>query len=142
MYVKKFMLSFKRMSCQLSQLRFYFDNARDLSSIMVGVVLLSICVFVSLLPSHSSTYLPAYLGYSFICDISNSVSLTVDCALNNDVQRISRSGGVHDLWDGTVLLQVALKEHGVFCFGNAAAVLVLMMIIRCVSQMRTSGKRT
>jgi hypothetical protein len=33
-------------------------------------------------------------------------------------------------------LQIALKEHGVFCFGNAAAVLVLIMVmmIHCVSR--------
>ena len=29
-------------------------------------------------------------------------------------------GGGNDVWDETFLLQVALKERGVFCFRNAA----------------------
>ena len=41
-------------------------------------------------------------------------------------------GGGNDLWDETVLLQVALKEHGVFCFGNGA-VLIWMIMIHCIS---------
>ena len=91
---KKFMLSFKRMPYQLFQLKvFFLQLAFDLSFMMVDVKLLSVALFISVLPTQSSTYLPAYLGHSFICDISNSASLTVDCTFNNDVQRIARSMG-------------------------------------------------
>jgi hypothetical protein len=123
------MLSIKRMSYQLFQLRFSFlQRAFDLSSIMVDVELLFIFVFISDLPKQSSTYLPAYLGHSFIFDIPNFLSLTVDSTLNNGTMSCQECGDGNGFWDETVLLQVALTERGVFCFGNAA-VLVWMMIM-------------
>jgi len=49
-------------------------------------------------------------------------------------------GGGNGLWDETFLLRVALKERGVFCFGNAAVLvwmmmmmMMMMMMIHCVS---------
>jgi hypothetical protein len=38
-------------------------------------------------------------------------------------------GGGNGLWDETVLLQVACKERGVFCFGIAAMLVWKMMVI-------------
>jgi len=69
---------------------FFLQRAYDLSSIMVDMELLSLCLYIS--PTQSSTYLPAYLDHSFhsfVCDMSNSVSLTVDYTFRNDTVKLS-----------------------------------------------------
>lgn len=51
-------------------------------------------------------------------------------------------GGGNGLWNETVLLQVALKERGVFCFGNGSVGLDDDYDSLPITEMKTSRKRT